>query len=120
VSVRFYTPFVITAIRRTFCGLSHIALIGWANFGGRPVLRRVLLDALTKCARPLCVSLFAIFSFPLPLRFLRYITDHDQSKTRWDNLDGAMEFWYRQSPRQFEPQAFWEWFFPGREPADLR
>src|SRR6266536_5914348 len=25
-----------------------------------------------------------------------------------------MEFWYRQSPRQFEPVAFWEWFFPGR------
>src|SRR5712692_882804 len=25
-----------------------------------------------------------------------------------------MEFWYRQSPRQFEPVAFWEWSFPRR------
>jgi hypothetical protein len=32
--------------------------------------------------------------------FLRYITQHDQSKTRWDNLDdGAFSFWYRGSPR---------------------
>jgi len=32
--------------------------------------------------------------------FLRYITEHDKSKTRWDNLDtGAMVFWYRGSPR---------------------
>jgi hypothetical protein len=32
--------------------------------------------------------------------FLRYISQHDQSKTRWDNLeDGAFSFWYRGSPR---------------------
>jgi hypothetical protein len=32
--------------------------------------------------------------------FLRYITQHDQSKTRWDHLeDGAFSFWYRGSPR---------------------
>jgi len=32
--------------------------------------------------------------------FLRYITAHDNSKTRWDNLDdGAFAFWYRGSPR---------------------
>jgi hypothetical protein len=32
--------------------------------------------------------------------FLRYIEEHDQSKTRWDNLDtGAFVFWYRGSPR---------------------
>jgi hypothetical protein len=32
--------------------------------------------------------------------FLRYIRDHDQSKTRWDNLEtGAFVFWYRASPR---------------------
>jgi hypothetical protein len=27
---------------------------------------------------------------------------------------GTRVAWYRQSPRQFEPVAFWEWFFPGR------
>jgi serine/threonine-protein kinase len=32
--------------------------------------------------------------------FLRYIAEHDQSKTRWDNLEtGAFGFWYRGSPR---------------------
>ncbi len=32
--------------------------------------------------------------------FLRYITEHDTSKTRWDNLEtGAFVFWYRGSPR---------------------
>jgi serine/threonine-protein kinase len=32
--------------------------------------------------------------------FLRYIAEHDQSKTRWDNLEtGAFVFWYRGSPR---------------------
>ena len=32
--------------------------------------------------------------------FLRYIEEHDQSKTRWDNLEtGAFVFWYRGSPR---------------------
>jgi hypothetical protein len=32
--------------------------------------------------------------------FLRYIAEHDNSKTRWDNLDtGAFVFWYRASPR---------------------
>ncbi len=32
--------------------------------------------------------------------FLRYITEHDTSKTRWDNLEtGAFVFWYRSSPR---------------------
>ena len=32
--------------------------------------------------------------------FLGYITEHDKSKTRWDNLDtGAIVFWYRGSPR---------------------
>ena len=32
--------------------------------------------------------------------FLRYIAEHDKSKTRWDNLEtGAFEFWYRGSPR---------------------
>jgi hypothetical protein len=32
--------------------------------------------------------------------FLRYIKEHDKSKTRWNNLDtGAFVFWYRGSPR---------------------
>jgi hypothetical protein len=32
--------------------------------------------------------------------FLRYIEEHDQSKTRWDHLEtGAFVFWYRGSPR---------------------
>ena len=31
--------------------------------------------------------------------FLRYIAEHDKSKTRWDNLEtGAFVFWYRGSP----------------------
>jgi hypothetical protein len=35
--------------------------------------------------------------------FLRYIGEHDQSKTRWDNLEtGAFVFWYRGSPRPLE------------------
>jgi serine/threonine-protein kinase len=32
--------------------------------------------------------------------FLRYVAEHDKSKTRWDNLEtGALVFWYRGSPR---------------------
>src|ERR1700731_191019 len=32
--------------------------------------------------------------------YLRYIKEHDKSKTRWDNLEtGAFGFWYRGSPR---------------------
>ncbi len=32
--------------------------------------------------------------------FLRYIAEHDKSKTRWDNLEtGAFGFWYRGSPQ---------------------
>jgi len=32
--------------------------------------------------------------------FLRYIAEHDTSKTRWDNLEtGGFVFWYRGSPR---------------------
>ncbi|HXN46868.1 MAG TPA: serine/threonine-protein kinase, partial [Bryobacteraceae bacterium] len=31
--------------------------------------------------------------------FLRYVAEHDRSKTRWDNLEtGAFVFWYRGSP----------------------
>jgi predicted Ser/Thr protein kinase len=32
--------------------------------------------------------------------FLRYVAEHDKSKTRWDHLEtGAFVFWYRGSPR---------------------
>ena len=48
--------------------------------------------------------------------FLRYIAEHDKSKTRWDNLEtGAFVFWYRGSPRPLAagntfsdaPMAIW-------------
>jgi Protein kinase domain len=38
---------------------------------------------------------------------LRYIAEHDKSKTRWDNLEtGAFVFWYRGSPRPLAAQSF--------------
>jgi serine/threonine-protein kinase len=38
--------------------------------------------------------------------FLRYIEEHDRSKTRWDNLDtGAFVFWYRGSPRPLDSHS---------------
>jgi hypothetical protein len=42
----------------------------------------------------------AAMGFSEGKEFLRYITEHDPSKTRWDHLqDGAFSFWYRGSPR---------------------
>ncbi len=39
--------------------------------------------------------------------FLRYIAEHDKSKTRWDHLEtGAFVFWYRGSPRPLAAFAF--------------
>jgi Protein kinase domain len=39
--------------------------------------------------------------------FLRYIAEHDKSKSRWNNLEtGAFVFWYRGSPRPLEALAF--------------
>jgi hypothetical protein len=39
--------------------------------------------------------------------FLRYVAEHDKSKTRWDNLEtGAFVFWYRGSPRPLETRYF--------------
>jgi hypothetical protein len=39
--------------------------------------------------------------------FLRYIADHDKSKTRWDHLEtGAFVFWYRGSPQPLATLAF--------------
>ncbi len=38
--------------------------------------------------------------------FLRYIAEHDKSKTRWDNLEtGAFVFWYRGSPRPLDSNS---------------
>jgi serine/threonine-protein kinase len=39
--------------------------------------------------------------------FLRYVSEHDQSKTRWDNMEyGPMIFWYRSSPRPMGARFF--------------
>jgi serine/threonine-protein kinase len=39
--------------------------------------------------------------------FLRYVREHDQSKTRWDNMEyGPMVFWYRGSPRPMGARFF--------------
>jgi hypothetical protein len=39
--------------------------------------------------------------------FLRYIAEHDKSKTRWNNLEtGAFVFWYRGSPRPLATRFF--------------
>jgi serine/threonine-protein kinase len=39
--------------------------------------------------------------------FLRYIAEHDRSRTRWDNLEtGAFMFWYRGSPRPLAAHSF--------------
>jgi len=39
--------------------------------------------------------------------FLRYIAEHDKSKTRWNNLEtGAFVFWYRGSPRPLAVRSF--------------
>ncbi|HET7840807.1 MAG TPA: serine/threonine-protein kinase, partial [Terriglobia bacterium] len=42
--------------------------------------------------------------------YLRYIADHDKTKSRWNALSAvtppAIVFWYRQSPRYFEASDF--------------
>jgi serine/threonine-protein kinase len=39
--------------------------------------------------------------------FLRYIAEHDKSKTRWDDLEtGLFVFWYRGSPRPLRARYF--------------
>jgi eukaryotic-like serine/threonine-protein kinase len=41
--------------------------------------------------------------------FFRYVREKDKSRTRWDNLEtGALEFWYRQSPRELEPERVFD------------
>jgi serine/threonine-protein kinase len=45
--------------------------------------------------------------FSSNVEFLRYVRDHDTSRTRWQNLEtGALEFWYRSSPRPLEAIVF--------------
>jgi len=39
--------------------------------------------------------------------FLRYVEEHDKSKTRWNHLEtGALVFWYRSSPRPLAALSF--------------
>ncbi|HEV2022154.1 MAG TPA: hypothetical protein VGQ94_06455, partial [Terriglobales bacterium] len=39
--------------------------------------------------------------------FLRYVNEHDTSKTRWDNMEyGPFVFWYRSSPRLLGARYF--------------
>jgi serine/threonine-protein kinase len=39
--------------------------------------------------------------------FLRYVSEHDPSKTRWDNMEyGPFVFWYRSSPRPMGARFF--------------
>jgi Protein kinase domain len=73
--------------------------------------RRVLLelppDALAQRARDILRStghseptVDTAMGFREGRDFLRYIAEHDKSKTRWDNLEtGAFMFWYRGSPQ---------------------
>ena len=54
------------------------------------------------------------FGFTQDEEYLRYIGEHDKSKTRWNNLDrGAIKFWYRQSPRELAAQRSFTTEFPG-------
>jgi len=73
--------------------------------------RRVPLDkppdALAESARNILQSVGyseppvdAAMGFHEGTGFLRYIAEHDKSKTRWDHIEtGAFVFWYRGSPR---------------------
>jgi serine/threonine-protein kinase len=79
--------------------------------GQTMLYRRVPLekppDALAERARSILQSIGypeapvdTAMGFYQGKEFLRYIAQHDKSKTRWDNLDtGAFVFWYRGSPR---------------------
>jgi hypothetical protein len=46
--------------------------------------------------------------------FLRYIEEHDKTKSRWDNLGtGALSFWYRGSPQPLAADTpFFEYYLP--------
>ncbi|HVG34252.1 MAG TPA: serine/threonine-protein kinase [Pyrinomonadaceae bacterium] len=49
------------------------------------------------------------YSFMADFEYLRYIRQHDSSRTRWDRLatgqPSAVRFWYRQSPRYLVPRS---------------
>ncbi|HSC78300.1 MAG TPA: protein kinase [Candidatus Acidoferrales bacterium] len=38
--------------------------------------------------------------------YLRYVREHDQSPTRWNNLENAFVFWYRSSPAPLGAKLF--------------
>jgi serine/threonine-protein kinase len=39
--------------------------------------------------------------------YLRYVREHDKTASRWEGLErGALEFWYRRSPRPLVPRRF--------------
>ena len=75
------------------------------------LFRRVPLDkppeALAERARDILESVGysavpadTAIGFDEGTAFLRYIGEHDKSKTRWDHMEtGAFVFWYRGSPR---------------------
>ena len=41
--------------------------------------------------------------FGLDYGYLGYVEKHDDSKTRWNHVQSAVEFWYRQSPETLMP-----------------
>ena len=93
-----------------------IAAILWS--GQTKLYRRVPLeippDALAQRARDILQSVGyseppvdTAMGFYEGKDFLRYIKEHDKSKTRWDNLEtGAFVFWYRSSPRPLAALSF--------------
>ncbi len=57
---------------------------------------REILQSVGYSERPMDTAM----GFYVGHDFLRYIAEHDKSKTRWNNLEtGAFAFWYRGSPR---------------------
>ncbi|HEY6387421.1 MAG TPA: serine/threonine-protein kinase [Candidatus Acidoferrum sp.] len=50
------------------------------------------------------------FDFIADGTYLQYIQDHDKTPQRWNSLGddrpAAMQFWFRQSPREMRPQRF--------------
>jgi hypothetical protein len=96
-----------------------VLVIAAAVWSGKTKLyRRVPLeippDALAQRARDILQSIGyseppvdTAMGFYEGKDFLRYITEHDKSKTRWDNLDtGAFVFWYRSSPQPLAALSF--------------
>lgn len=67
------------------------------------------------------------FGFEPDGSYVEYIREHDQSRTRWDRLEGnAINFWYRQSPQPIEPATFpglgisaFAGIYPNDPPAEM-